>query len=193
MEKTKKPVYKKWWFWLIVILIIGSVGNSMDKGEAPTDVKTEETSKAQETEKPKEKETKQDPAEEKATYIVSAKEYKYKDLERNPDEYKGEIGKFTGQVIQVSEGFLNNVVYRVNVTRNPEYDEESFLEDEWIDTIYVSYKRSEGEQRILEDDIISIYGELDGMETYTSVLSGRISIPSVKAKYIDIVETAESE
>lgn len=28
MEKEKKPIYKKWWFWLIVILIIGAIGAS---------------------------------------------------------------------------------------------------------------------------------------------------------------------
>lgn len=29
-NKTKKPIWKKWWFWLIVILIIGCIGSDSD-------------------------------------------------------------------------------------------------------------------------------------------------------------------
>ncbi len=37
-EKTKKPVYTRWWFWLIVIFIIGaiSIGNSSNNTTLPT-------------------------------------------------------------------------------------------------------------------------------------------------------------
>lgn len=27
MEKEKKPIYKKWWFWVIIIIIIGAIGS----------------------------------------------------------------------------------------------------------------------------------------------------------------------
>ena len=26
--KNKKPLFKKWWFWVIVVLLLGSIGNS---------------------------------------------------------------------------------------------------------------------------------------------------------------------
>lgn len=188
--KQKKPIYKKWWFWVIALIILGAIGSAGDDTqEADKPKETQEVDSNEETtEEPTEKETEPElsPEEEKIEYIAQAKEFDYKELERNPDTHKGEIAKFKGQVIQVSEGILDNVVYRVNVTKNPDYSEDSILEDEWIDTIYVSYKRAEGESRVLEDDIITIYGELDGMETYTSVMAGKISIPSIKAKYIDI-------
>lgn len=34
MEKANKPIYKKWWFWVIVILVIGIIANpsSFKKG-----------------------------------------------------------------------------------------------------------------------------------------------------------------
>ncbi len=115
----------------------------------------------------------------KETYIALAETYSYKGLERNPDGYKGKIAVFKGKVIQVSESGFNNVVYRVNIADS---------QGEWADTIYVSYIRSEGEARILEDDIITIYGELNGVTTYQSVLGGNITIPSIKARYIIINE-----
>ena len=193
MDKKKKSIYKKWWFWVIVFFVIGGIGTLIDgESDSPNTVVNQPTSKEikEATEKVTEKEAEPETetVDEKVEYIALADTFEYKDLERNPDEYKGEIAKFTGQVIQVSEGFGKNVSYRVNINKNPEYSEDSFLEDEWIDTIYVSYKRAEGESRVLEDDIITIYGELNGMETYTSVMAGRISIPSIKAKYIEIEE-----
>lgn len=189
-NKMKKPVYKKWWFWVIIFFVIGGIGTLIDgESDSPNAVNQPSNKETKETtEKETEPETEPETVDEKAEYIASADTFEYKDLERNPDEHKGKIAKFTGQVIQVSEGFGKNVSYRVNINKNPEYSEDSFLEDEWIDTIYVSYKRAEGESRVLEDDIITIYGELNGMETYTSVMAGRISIPSIKAKYIEIEE-----
>ena len=57
----------------------------------------------------------------------------------------------------------------------------------YSDTIYVSYDRkSENEDRILEDDIITIYGKLGGLETYTSILGADITLPQVFAEYIEI-------
>lgn len=37
-EKTKKPIYKKWWIWVIVILILAAIGNGMDETETETEV-----------------------------------------------------------------------------------------------------------------------------------------------------------
>ena len=38
--KSKKPIYKKWWFWLIVVvLLLGMIGNlGNDENEAAADV-----------------------------------------------------------------------------------------------------------------------------------------------------------
>jgi hypothetical protein len=107
----------------------------------------------------------------KESYMAAAKTYEYKELARNPEEYKGEIAAFKGKVIQVSEGSLNTI-YRVATKDGIE------------DIIYVTYKRPKGEDRVLENDIVTIYGDLNGVTTYKSVLGGNITIPSVKARYI---------
>lgn len=83
---------------------------------------------------------------------------------------------FRGEVIQVMEA-TGITVLRVNVTQN-QYG--------WEDTIYVNYFPSEGEPRILEDDIVSIYGEMMDLKTYETIMGGSVTIPQVYAKYIDI-------
>lgn len=116
----------------------------------------------------------------KTQYISSCKSYDYKSIARDPGKYKGKYAKLTGQVSQVLESG-STVVLRVNVTKG-EYDI-------WTDTVYVEYLRlNADESRILEDDIVTIYGQLDGIETYTAVLGNEISIPRINAKYIALAD-----
>lgn len=107
-------------------------------------------------------------AKSKSDYIASCSSVKYNDVARNPDKYDGKAIKFSGKVIQVSEGWFDSVTLRVKSG-----------EDVW----YVSYYYSEGESRILEDDNITVYGECTGTTSYKSVLGGTITIPSVDMKY----------
>ncbi|MDD6526976.1 MAG: zinc ribbon domain-containing protein [Oscillospiraceae bacterium] len=111
-------------------------------------------------------------------YKSSCDSVAYKDIARNPDQYNGKNVKFTGKVIQVQESYGNNVVYRISVTK----DEYDF----WDDTVYVTYKLPEGSPNILEDDIVTFYGECKGTKSYTSVLGSKVTIPEVDAKYIVI-------
>jgi len=116
--------------------------------------------------------------EEKNTFKASCQAYSYEEISRNPDNYKGLPAVFTGQVAQVMEAsYSSTVVLRVNVTQG-EYGW-------WDDTIYVTYTMPEGRARILDNDIVTIYGELDGLESYTAVLGNTITIPRLKAKYIE--------
>lgn len=109
-------------------------------------------------------------------YKKSCKKISYKKLSRNPSKYEGKKVKFTGEIIQVQEGYLSNV-YRINVTKG------SY--GIWDDTVYVTFTNS-SDKRFLEDDIVTFYGEFVGIETYTSVLGAEISIPSVNAKYMSL-------
>lgn len=101
----------------------------------------------------------------------------YEDIARNPDNYKGTFAVFSGQVAQVQESG-NNVVIRLNVTRG--------AYGIWEDTVYIEYTKAQNESRILEEDIITVYGQLNGIKTYTAVLGNSISIPHLKAKYVEI-------
>lgn len=109
-------------------------------------------------------------AAEKEAYTSSCETVEYSDVARNPDNYKGKKVKISGEVIQVSEGFLNSVTLRVSCNG-----------DIW----YVTYTRGENESRILEGDQLNAYGECDGITTYTSVLGAQVTIPSMKMEYYD--------
>lgn len=41
--KTKKPIYKRWWFWVILIFVLAGIGTALDGGdeEATTEPETE--------------------------------------------------------------------------------------------------------------------------------------------------------
>ena len=120
----------------------------------------------------------------RSTYVPKCKTIDYKSLARNPSRYTGNNYKFIGEVIQVLNGRNNAVELRVNVTpKKYEYIDETFYED----TMYVTYQYSSNtESRILEDDIITIYGSFEGIYTYESIMGAQVSIPMLNAKYIDI-------
>jgi hypothetical protein len=118
------------------------------------------------------------PDEIKREFISTCVNYDYKNISRNPNNYISKPCKFNGKVMQVQESGLN-VVLRVNITRG-DYGL-------WDDAIYVDYKKaSTNESRILDDDIITIYGTLNGIKTYTTIFLSEVSIPWVKARYVEI-------
>lgn len=122
--------------------------------------------------------------EDRSTYIPKCASIDYKELLENPEKYLEKDLTFTGKVIQVKEGYNNNVTLRANVTpdTNP-------IETSYSDTIYITYEYSNSEEtRIHDGDIITIYGKSEGLYTYTDLTISRsqVSLPSIKAMYIDI-------
>ncbi len=156
--KNKKPILKRWWFWLILIVVVFV---SLGKGTTSKKDSGNTSSNASESVV---KESRED-------YIASCEKVDYKEVERNPDTFKGKRIKVTGKVIQVSEGWGDAVTLRV--------------EEEKGNVWYVSYTHKEGESRILENDVITCFGECKGVKSYTSVLGGRITIPSMKMQYFE--------
>lgn len=51
------------------------------------------------------------------------------------------------------------------------------------DTIYVIYN---GDKSFIEDDIVKMWGTMDGTKTYTTVLGSSTTIPKFNAKYIEL-------
>ena len=84
--------------------------------------------------------------------------------------------KFTGEVVQVLESSFYKE-YRVNVTKKRYY---------YDDTVYVTFFTLDNDNRVLEDDIITFYGEYDGLYSYETVMGATVTIPKVNAEYIDI-------
>ncbi len=117
-------------------------------------------------------------------YRTACKMIDYRDLARNPDKYKGELFKFTGEIIQVVEPVWGNTVsLRINVTKG-DYGI-------YKDTIYATVELPAGSDRLLKDDIVTIYGECDGLYTYNSVLNSSVSIPKISIKYFELEPQTE--
>lgn len=96
----------------------------------------------------------------------------YNQLNRNPDDYVGEYVKFSGKVIQVSEGLFSDV-WRLNVNGN------------YNQTLYLTVPSSlTTNNRVVEDDWVTIYGVSEGIETYTTIFGASVSIPSVSVDKI---------
>lgn len=115
----------------------------------------------------------------KEEYKALCKTYTFEELARNPESFKGNKVTVTGKVIQVVKD-QNNYDLRVNITKTDLYGT-----DYYDDTIYVTYTKKSGENNILEDDIITIYGESKGEYSYTSALGVPITVPHIEAQFID--------
>lgn len=96
----------------------------------------------------------------------------YQELARTPDDYMGEKIKFSGKVIQLIEG-TDEIQLRFAV--NDDYDQ----------MLYLAYSPNIVEQRVLEDDYLTIYGTSFGTISYESTLGGNITIPAALVDKID--------
>ena len=104
----------------------------------------------------------------------------YEEIARNPERYKGSYAKFEGEVIQVIE---NGDEYTLRVCITESYD--SWFGSSWSDAIYVTYTKAQAnESRILENDIVTMYGVLDGTITYETIWGNSLTVPNFNAKYI---------
>jgi len=122
-----------------------------------------------------------EPVMSKSEYIDRCQTISYEKLARNPDSYKGDYFTFVGEVIQVVE-YGKNVQLRVNVTEYEVYG-TYFSKD----TIFVTTKLPDNGRRILEKDIIRLYGICEGLYTYTTIWGSSVSIPGIYAEYWEIV------
>ncbi|MEG1564632.1 MAG: zinc ribbon domain-containing protein [Bacteroides sp.] len=148
-------------FAIIMIGVTGSVANGVKPNKKPAVAEVE----------PKE------------AYIASCQTLDYTEISRNPSLYAGQRVLFSGKVVQVAES-SGNIVLRVDTS-----EDEYGL---WEGTIYVTYEKpNDDESRILEDDIISLYGEFKGIKSYTAILGNEITVPEIKAKYVELSVTAQ--
>ena len=102
----------------------------------------------------------------------------YDDLMRNNDIYIGEIVYDRGEILQVSERRTNNYVLRV-ATKQSTY---GYYED----IIWVNYEGN----RLLEGDIIDVWGEPKGLKTYSALLGNQVTIPEIDSLHVELVTKA---
>ena len=120
----------------------------------------------------------ENPIEKEIEFRSSCEELEYDGLARNPDKVKDKKVTVTGEVIQVLEDkYSDEVNLRVNITKTT-YG--------FTDTIFVVGELDRSGDRILEGDIISIWGYCAGTYTYETVLGSSLTIPRIDMMYYSI-------
>ena len=101
----------------------------------------------------------------------------YKKLSRDPRKYDGRKIKFTGYVVQVCDE-VSGYGWGYNEYRLA-------TKGKYGDVIYVNIP-GRLDRRILEGDKITVWGEYDGLITYTTIFGGSVTIPEMTAEYYSI-------
>lgn len=110
----------------------------------------------------------------------------YSNLNREPDSYKGQKVKFFGRVLQVLEE-ENEIAVRLATRKFKDSSvlgNLSYMEDEVLGV----YNSKTSDYRILEGDMITIYGVSRGLYTYTSTQGEKITLPLIDVQKIDLQE-----
>ncbi|MGG0845225.1 hypothetical protein [Peribacillus simplex] len=104
----------------------------------------------------------------------NAKEVRYGELEKNPDAFAGEFVKFQGEIVQIIEDGTQADI-RLAVTK------DSYGYD-FDDVVYVTYQ---GTTNFIEDDVITVYGTVQGGHTYESTAGYTITVPLIEAEILE--------
>ncbi|MCP3764570.1 hypothetical protein NLX67_19705 [Domibacillus sp. A3M-37] len=104
----------------------------------------------------------------------SAKEIRFAELNKNPEKYSGEFVKYQGEILQIMEDG-NSTVIRLAVTK------DSFGYD-INDVLYITY---DGTTPFVDEDVVTVYGNIMGSYTYESQAGYQITLPHIEAEFID--------
>ncbi len=56
----------------------------------------------------------------------------------------------------------------------------------YSDTVYIAYARKDGEQRYIEKDKVTIYGEFIGLYSYEAVSGATVTLPRFELRGIEL-------
>ncbi|MDR2976870.1 MAG: hypothetical protein LBV19_06115 [Streptococcaceae bacterium] len=97
----------------------------------------------------------------------------YDEMARNADNHAGEKIQFSGSVIQVMDLDDGGAALRVSTSEDG-YEDIYYVE---VDSSYWSTNR------LLEDDLVTIYGTVYGLYSYDSTMGGKITVPAVNVVF----------
>lgn len=147
---------------------------------------TEENTTEEQTEEQSDEQTEElteEPLLSEEEFRNSCTELSYKDILRNPDDYIGNNVVVTVKVAQtgISGSFFDTNEY-MRAYSNDEYDW-------WMGDTYVLIdKRTTDTTKILQDDIITVYGTFVGTQEFTLALTGTSEeYPVFEIKYMDLI------
>lgn len=110
---------------------------------------------------------------EERIYKKSCGKYSYKNLLRNPSDYEGKKAYFFGKILQK----VGTTEYRVGI----DCSKYTYIAGYHCDnTIYVTYY---GDTNLIEDDMVELWGNMRGTQTYTTIMGASVTIPKFYAAY----------
>lgn len=177
--KNKPPIYKRWWFIAIIVLIVLSAigGSSSGSDSSASSNKATSTSSASSVASVVPEISEDD-------YKAECQTVDYKELCRYPEKYEGTKVAVKVKVSQIIDAnFSGSEKAWRTYTDNSGYG--FYADDEY----YMLDKRGGDAVKILEDDIITVYGEFTGLEKITRALTSTTDeLPRIEVKYADLVE-----
>ena len=122
----------------------------------------------------------EEPIETEEEYKASCQEYNYKDVLRNPDDYIGKRVKVTVKISTVHSAKLLTDKYYF-----------AWSQDEygmWYGYEYgIFEKRDSEDPKLLEDDVITVYGEISEPRETQSFIVNSEELFCIDMKYVDLI------
>lgn len=188
-QQLTKSDYKKnnnkTWIWIVIAVIVFILILPSSDEETTQEVINEDVQ--ENVEETVIEETTEEPQTEvaeisKEEYIAQCEEYNYKDVLRNPADYVGQKIKITVKISSVHEAswLYNNKYYFAY--SNDEYD--MYLGDRYA----IIDKRYDNSLKLLDDDIILIYGEIAEPEETKSYIVNSEELFTIDMRYVELLE-----
>lgn len=180
--KNKPPIYKRWWFIAIIVLIvlsaIGGSGSSSDSSASSSKATSNASASTASSVASVGPEISED------DYKAECQTVDYKELCRYPEKYEG-----TKIVVKVKVSQIIDANFSGSEKAWRTYTDNSgygfYADDEY----YMLDKRGGDAVKILDDDIITVYGEFTGLEKITRALTSTTDeLPRIEVKYADLVD-----
>lgn len=102
-----------------------------------------------------------------------SEDYTYDQLARNPDTYKGQKVKIKGKVLQAD---VSGDTCYARIAMNSDYNT----------VVFVTYDKDLLGYRLLDDDIVTVYGSDLGTYSYEAVSGASITLPWLHAAIIEM-------
>lgn len=180
--KNKPPIYKRWWFIAIIVLVVlSAIGGSGSSSESSAS-SSKATSKASASTASSVASVAPEISED--DYKAECQTVDYKELCRYPEKYEG-----TKIVVKVKVSQIIDANFSGSEKAWRTYTDNSgygfYADDEY----YMLDKRGGDAIKILDDDIIVVYGEFTGLEKITRALTSTTDeLPRIEVKYADLVD-----
>lgn len=180
--KNKPPIYKRWWFIAIIVLVvlsaIGGSGSSSDSSASSSKATSKASASTASSVASVVPEISED------DYKAECQTVDYKELCRYPEKYEG-----TKIVVKVKVSQIIDANFSGSEKAWRTYTDNSgygfYADDEY----YMLDKRGGDAVKILDDDIITVYGEFTGLEKITRALTSTTDeLPRIEVKYADLVD-----